>query len=131
MKLHEHSVYLLTIPSENYVPGPIIAIAPKYFSETEVAYLVPSPTSVGHNIIFDQMESSETELVLRDAAREGNDGKPIFWKFEYLTHALFATLGDSVSEHAATMQVLTDTFMVQIFYLDYDEEWWQETPSVG
>lgn len=131
MKLNDHSVYLLTIPSENFVKGPIIAIAPKYLSETEVGYLVASPTSLGHHIVFDHSESTETELILRDADRVGDDGEPIFWKFEYLTHDLFATLGDTVSEHAQVMQTLTDTYMVQIFYLDYDEDWWQETPSVG
>lgn len=131
MKLYDRSVYLLTIPSENYLQGIIIAIAPKYFAENEVGFLVTSPTSIGHHIVFDHVESSETEIVMRDAERVGDDGEPVYWKWEFLTHDRFATLGNHVSGHDEIMRTLTDTYMVQIFYLDYNEEWWQEKPSLG
>jgi hypothetical protein len=131
MKLSDRSTYLVTLPSENYVQGPIIAIAPKYLEETKVGFLVAGGTSLGHQIVFDEVQSSGDELILKDADRVGDDGKPIYWKFEYLTHDLLATLGDTVSEHAKVMQTLTDTYMVQIFYSDYIEDWWREKPSVG
>lgn len=144
MPLDFTSIYLLSDVNGNFMKAQQIAMAPRKVSvsdpETnhdydEWQFLVPTETNLGHTIDGTVKKDEGGVVEIQDNRREGNDGKPVLWRFEPLTLEAWNKMGergDIDGWEELKDQMKNDADLIHFYRHDWllsRLEWWKQKPE--
>lgn len=141
MPLAFTGIYKLSDVNQNLVRSPQIAMAPRKVKvkdpdsgklREQYQFLVPNDVNLGHTI-FGKVEKDEEDVFeLEDTQRQGEDDKPVLWRFEPLTLKLWNEMGEE--GEIGGWEELKDSFKSDkelLHFYRYEWllsrlEWWHE-----
>jgi len=144
MPLAFTGIYKLSDVNQNLVKAPQIAMAPRKVQvkdrasgklRDEYQFLVPNDVNLGHTISGEVGKDDEHSFEIEDSLRQGDDDKPVLWRFEPLTLKLWNEMGekDEIGGWEALKDSIKDDEALLHFYryewLLSRLEWWHEKPE--
>lgn len=135
MPLRFSAIYKLT-GSSNYLDTPQIALGVRKLrrspgpglDETYVyEFVVASVDNWRHEIFGGVLSENGQVVTLLDAVRVGNDGKPVSWRFEPLSLAVWHGMGEAVvGFDELKIQITSDEDLEAFYYSEALPDFWTE-----
>jgi len=145
MPLDFANIYMLSDVNQNFIKVQQIAMAPRVVKvknratgkqQDEWQFLVPSEVNMGHTIMGTVKSDKDDVVEILDEGRDGDDGKPIVWRFEPLTLEAWNAMGergDVDGWEELTKKMHDDKDLLHFYKYDWvlpRMEWWKDT-AVG
>lgn len=131
------AVYALTCRTGNFFPRDLIQIAlgvrglPGEGHQV-VEFLNTSPVNGAHSIKGRIRQPTKHVIEVFDLGREGDDGKPIVWRFEPFTLRLWRKMGraGSIDGYAEMKSWFSTDEALQRWYIsNFRYPWWKPIPD--
>lgn len=144
MPLNFTGIYKLSDVNQNYIRVSQIAMAPRVVkvkgrdsegTREQYQFLVPNDVNLGHTIFGKVEADDEHKFELEDTDRQGDDGKPVLWRFEPLTLKLWNEMGEKGEIggwEELKASVKDDSELLHFYQYEWllsRLEWWHEHPE--